>query len=351
MAWTLFSSVVGAGFASGRELVLFLGSCEPHRGWAALLTGCLIGLVAALPEPAPPSPPGRGGTLFEWWRLPSALYAAVTRGLAWATLVAMVAALAHLVAPTRETALGPLAVAAVAVWLGAAVPAHRGLVLVSRVLGPAMAAAILLEGAIWGLAGPAPLPAPTSRRPMSGPTQTLGSLGCLEGTLIYAAGNAAFARVALEELVRVMRLPGRDLSLASAAGGGLVGAVAAAGLTAVERAGTWITAMPLLEAASDLHPAAGAAHRLVLAAAAYTTAVAGASALSGWLPQWRPSPQWGHSAGTAVGAAVVVLSTLPVAREGFVEAVQTLYPLAGWTALVALALRWGFAIVPWRRLY
>lgn len=348
MVWTLFSAVVGAGYASGRELVLFLGPCGAHQQWAALLVGLLTGLAAALPEPDAPAPGGSPRWLLNGPWLASAIDRVTGWGLAWVTLAAMVAALTHLVARAPEEALATVVAVAGAIWAGAALPLQRGLAFISRLLGPAIAAAILLEAAGWGVVG---LAAPPNAAPLPGSLIGLDRSGCLQGAFVYAAGNAIFARVTLEGLVRLLGLSRRALLFACGAGGGLVGLAAAAGLFAIAEAGTSAVAMPLMQSAALLHPMAGAAHRLVLAAAAYTTAVAAAAALAGLLSASRLAGPLRGPAGSAAGAALAVVSTLPLAREGFVETVHTLYPLAGWTALVALALRWGFAMSLWRRLY
>lgn len=338
VAWSLFSAVVGAGFASGRELVLFLGPCGRWGPAAAAAVGLAVGVAAALPPPGSPAAEP-GDTPAGTW--PAGLYGVASAGLAWATLVAMVAALAHLAGPRASGAT--LAVAAAAVWAASAAPPGSGLAAVSRVLGPAIAAGLLAETAGWAARGPAG----------SGggllPTGQGALHACLSGAALYVSGNALFAQASIADLLRSFSL-GRFRALAAcAAGGGLVGLAGAAGLWTIGRAATAREPMPLLMAAAALDPAAGEAHRLVVAAAAYTTAVAAACALVS-LAQGAARRRVGGWERMALAAAVVA-STLPLARQGFVEAVHRLYPLAGWAALAALALGWAFAMAAGRRLY
>lgn len=333
VAWSLFSAVVGAGFASGRELVLFLGPCGRWGPAAAAAVGLAVGVAAALPPPGSPAAEPGDTPAGSW---PAGLYGVASAGLAWATLVAMVAAMAHLAGPRAS---GATLAAAAAVWAASAAPPGSGLAAVSRVLGPAIAAGLLAEAAGWAARGPAG----------SGGGLPPTGHACLSGAALYVSGNALFAQASIADLLRSFSL-GRFRALAAcAAGGGLVGLVGAAGLWTIGRAATAREPMPLVMAAAALDSAAGEAHRLVVAAAAYTTAVAAACALVS-LAQGAARRRVGGWERTALAAAVVA-STLPLARQGFVEAVHRLYPLAGWAALAALVLGWAFAMAAGRRLY
>lgn len=341
VTWTLFSAVVGAGYASGQELVLFLAPCGRQGIPGALLVGMLIGMASLLQNPsASASQPGARDGCAAPMVAADLMHRGVALTLAWMTLAAMVAAMAHLVGQ-QDGQRAALLLAAGATWGGAALPVHRGLSPISRTLGPVMALAIITEAAAWAALPPA-------RPPGTGlhPLAPGNPVHCLQGVFIYAAGNAVFARLAVERLVAAERLSPAHLVAACAAGGFLTGGVAAAALFAIGAAGTFDQPMPLMAAAGRLHPTVAVVHVAVVGAAAYTTAVAGAHALASAaaaaLGGSRTKPLW---------AALVVASVLPAARGGFVETVHRLYPLGGWAALAALALSWVFARLGRRRLY
>ena len=336
VAWTLFSAVVGAGFASGRELVLFLGDCGAGGPLAAVGVGLLIGLMAS-----PFAAAGRGSD-------PPAVLRVTSLVLAWTTLAATLAALGHLAAAVPAGPAGSLLVAALVVWAGAALPASRGLAPLSRLIGPVIAAVVMLEALAWAAGSALVLLDAPAAELVPGALQWRT---CLSGVLVYAAGNALFGRAAVARLVGELRLEATATRRACALGGLLVGLVAGAGLWTVGLAGSSAQPMPLMTAAVRLHPSAGLLHSLLLAGAAYTTAVAAASALVAPLEGLALRLARSERRIGPVSAALAIVSVLPVARHGFVEAVHLLYPLAGWTALVALALDWVFARAPWRRLY
>lgn len=336
VAWTLFAAVVGAGFASGRELVLFLGRCAGAGPLTAVGVGVLIGLMAA-----PPGAARRPSPSPVVLRLTSVM-------LAWTTLAATLAALAHLAAPAASTHGRSLVAAALAAWAGAALPASRGLAPISRKVGPVIAAVVLAEALAWGAASALDLLDATAARAALGPPQWRP---CMSGALVYAAGNALFGRAAVERLAGELRLQATATRRACALGGLMVGLVAGAGLWTVDLARSDAHPMPLTAAAARLHPSAGLLHMALLAGAAYTTAVAAASALVTPLRGLGRRMVSGDRQAGPVAAGLAIASVLPIARQGFVEAVHLLYPLAGWTALLALALDWIFAMTTRRRLY
>lgn len=332
VAWTLFSAVVGAGYASGRELVVFFLPC---RGWAlpaALGAGLLIALAAHGPSGAGA---GRRG-------LPPWVDRAVIGGISWVSLAAMMAGTAHLVDPARARPFSGVVVAGALIWAGASLPPARGLARISRWLGPPIAVGMMGLAAAWAVAGRIPGEAGPQ------PWREGWLPRCLTNTATYAASNAVFARGALDALAGSLAASPGAAPRGATAGGLLVGVVATAGLSAMLAAGTSDLPMPLVEAASRLHPVSGWLYRVVLLAAIYTTGVAAATSLASLAAPHGVSP--GH-AGHARWALLWVASAVPAAAPGFAETVGQLYPAAGIVALAYLLVEAALASLAGPRLY
>ena len=345
MAWTLFSAVVGAGFATGQELLPFLRHCHspPLAAAAAcLLAGCLAWGRAVRPSPGAAAAPARAP--FDPDR--AGRLAAVI--ISWISLTAMEAALAHLLQPLLGPAVG-LAAAAAAIAAGAALPAARGLGRISVLLGPFMAVAVLATAA-WVALLPTRAPEPGKVLP----ALQLDAGRCALRMGLYAAANGLFAEAPLRAVAAGLQpAPAGPVNAPPAAGprpgalwpglwgGGLLGATAGVAIWVVDRTASATEPMPLVVSAARVHPSASVLYGAVVTASAYTTAVAAAVGLAGASPAGRAGPEAARL--SAARAVAWTLLAAPPAAAGFAETVQRLYPLAGWMALGAVALQAAFA--------
>ena len=369
VVWTLFSAVVGAGFATGQELVPFLRECASPPAaavLACLLTGWLAWTRAASPVPPADRRPDLPRSRRCGWLLEPSRAAAV--GVSWISLTAMEAALAHLL----EGVLGrvpSLVAAAGLVALGAILPAARGLGRLSTILGPFMAAALTATG-LWVAVRP-PGPPPSTPAILPGTSRADALIGarpwagrCALRVILYASANGLFAQQPLRAVAT--GLPSGPPEVARTAqvlrgplpglwGGALLGLVAGTGVWVMGRTASSGAVMPLVVSAEALHPAARIVYTASVAASAYTTAVAAAVGLgAGHLPGGRSERFFERGwqlLQVNARALLWVALAVPVAASGFAEAVQRLYPAAGWVALAALTLEGLFAAMRRRGLY
>ncbi|HEY8486957.1 MAG TPA: hypothetical protein VIL11_06130 [Limnochordales bacterium] len=341
--WTLFASVVGAGFATGQELVPFTVACGPASP-AMAAAACVGAAVLAAGRSAYPGP-WRGSSGRRPTGAREVVLAAGGRAAAmaisWISLVAMLAALAHLTARDGGQGLS-LAAWGMAVAAVASLPAGRGLARLSSLLGPPMAALVALSVGAWLLGAPRPSePAGPGQGRAHGDgagaataagrvSVGLRPAACAGRAALYAAANGLFAEAALRPLWGPDGRPGGPLRAAAAVGlpaGAVLGSLAAGSVLVVRSHLPAPPTMPLVHAAGRVHPALGRLHAAAVALAAYTTAVAAVVALG-------QGPE---------RAAAWTAAALPVAALGFAPAVARLYPVAGWLALGVLAAEALFA--------
>ena len=370
VVWTLFSAVVGAGFATGQELVPFLQECPAPTVAAAV--ACLVAGWLAWTRALQPGWPGgccpsKRGSWDSRVVFGASQAAAVV--VSWISLTAMEAALAHLLHPLLGPVLS-LVAAATLVAMGATLPAARGLGRLSTLLGPFMAAALTTTG-LWlalqpsGSGPPAPSEPPRLHPPDPAPRPGVGAGRCAMRVMLYASANGLFAERPLRAVAAGAAVGGSGMPPAAATsvptkllglwGGALLGLTAGTGVWVMRRTSSSGEVMPLVVSAEALHPAARLVYTAAVGASAYTTAVAAAVGLGA-----------GHGASAGLGlpgrsgwprlaaggrALVWVVLAAPVAAAGFAEAVQRLYPAAGWAALAAVTVQSLFAALRRRGLY
>jgi uncharacterized membrane protein YkvI len=275
--------VVGAGFASGREL------------WDLFCLGFTL-LTAAVLEVS------RRASCANYRQLHLALVgptlARALDPLVGASLyLGLAVSLAAGGALGKELwgipPLGGIALAAAAAF-PLAVSARR-LAISSALLLP------LLTVLLLGVTGPPHIPwTPEPSRPHLGPAA------------LYLLYNGFLTTVLLASLGHRVSRPAHGLAAAVGAGA-LVGILMLAGVEAVRaRPQLALSPLPLLHLALERHPLLGGAYALALAAAVVTSAVGNAYALAARL---GPSPGFG----TALG---VVAASLPLAFLGFVPLVR-----------------------------
>lgn len=322
-ALALLSGVVGAGFASGRELVRFFAAHGPASGAAALSAlATMLLLFLRLPAQLASSGAGSLGALcrLRFGRALGSLCGALFALLAAVTGGAMLAACAELGAltlPFRHAYGASMAAALLCASLLCAFGV-RGLAAPGAALLLALPALLLrllalpaAEACFW----PAMSPDPPVRAAADG--------------LCYGALNAALLCGALPVMLRLGERERRRACLLFTA---LMGALLALGIAVCRKhmAAVWRQSMPFVSLCRRLGPGGYALCALCLYAAALSTLCAMLAALAG-------SPA--RPARILAGGAACLL----FARVGFTELVASFYPALGalcaaLTALLCLPL-------------
>lgn len=314
-------AVVGAGFASGREIFVFF--VRPGGGpFAAVAAGLCLGLAAAIFLPAA----ARAGCAnygdmcrYLTGRCAKAGEALLSLFL-FAGLAVMLAAGATLIAlhSFLDYSAGVVAMAALTVAIIGFGP--HGLATVNRWLVPYLAIAVLTVAASAFVRGPGAAPLPdVAPAGLSGPG--------LWSLLLYVGYNFI---TGMAVLVSLPPADPRQRSAGALVGGAALGFMLGLAATALAgRARALSEApLPLLTLAREAGPLFAAAYIPAIVAAVLTTAVADAYALAQRLSRRRPG---------LAGAAVVAMA-MPVANQGFVTLVDHAYPLLGTVGLAFLAL-------------
>lgn len=318
VAWTYLGTVIGAGFASGQELLQFFVPYGFRGVMGALLAGLVLGwaggdllratggrqgyhdLLASLLGP-------RAGRLLAGWMNLFFFLGLSIMFAAGGTLFRLQLGLPFWLG----TCLSWLTV--VVTVLGRA----RGIMAFNSLLAPPLCAAVLLLS-LAGLVAraPADLPFP-SPNPLTGGNWALAAL-------LYASYNLVLGAAVLTGL-RVDVRKGRQ---GAWAGGLMLGILAALAVQALLlNPGVLDREIPFLGFASR-YRAGGLAFALVLWAAILTTAVADAFGLAGDLERRGHTWAWSVLAPT--------LLALPLAAVGFQQLVAGVYPLLGYAGLPLL---------------
>lgn len=328
-------AVVGAGFASGREIYIFFARHGPVAPFAAAAAGVALGAVAAVFLPGAMRSrvtdyatmcdyvAGRRGRFLE----------AMLSIFLFAGLSVMLAAGATVIA--LHSTLGYTASLAVmaALTLGSILFGARGLAAVNNWLVPYLAVAVVAVAAVSisrvpGLSG----------LPMSGPASApVGPV--LWYLLLYIGYNFVTGAAVLVSLPPAA--PG------DRAAGGLIGGLSLGAMLGVAAAAIALRApdiahapLPMLVLARAISPLGAALYVPAIGAAILTTAVADAYALA---KRFAPARPW-----LAGGAAVLL--AMPLANQGFVTLVDNGYPLLGLAGLLFVGLAiWRIARPKGRR--
>lgn len=321
LAMVYIGAVVGAGFASGQEVVQFFLAFG-RWGLAGIALSSLLFAVA--------------GTklIGVAHRLRSASHREILVSVCgpalgplldrlltaflWVSLVIMFSAAGSISADHARLPgdLGRLALAA-ATFLTVAF-GGRGLLALNQVLVPAIAASTVFLGVLALAAAPQGSPG------YAAGLRAAFSPHWLASTVLYASYNMAIALAAFGPLGRYVR------DRKAALQGGLVGALGIALLLALEAVAllrsdpiVLRSEIPMLSAARGLHGHTGWAYGGVLLVAILTTAAAAASGVSARLAQatgWR-------SVWTGL---LVVGSAVPLSQFRFSDLVKVIYPIFGY---------------------
>ncbi len=318
-------AVVGAGFFSGRELLVFFGRFGPQALWgmglatAGFFVVALVLFGAARRRGAPTYAAlllaAAGRRVGSWLDLSLVAFWTATTGV----MVAAGGALMHEYwgLPTAAGRLATAAAIAVAVAAGS-----RGVLVVNSLTVPALT----LVGVALGLRAAA---RPATWQALAALPNTGAPGAWVLAALLYVTYNAVLAAGVLVPLGNGLD-PGQAARAAAVGAGGL-GALAA-GITLACLAGgpaVWQREIPLLAVAGD-SPALRTLTVAALWVAILTTGVANAFAVGTRLKAGLGWPDR-HAGLAAVAVAY------PMARAGFAALVGWVYPLMGLFGLLPLA--------------
>lgn len=317
-------TVVGAGFASGQEVLRFFTAFGPRGTLGVALASALLAAAGVAVLRAAHA-----------WRARSHRELLLALGGRWLGGAADAVVTAFLLAGCAVMFAGSGAIAAEQFGLpeaagrwGMALATTatvllglRGVVRATSLVAPALAAAVVALS-LWSLAQEG-APGAGGVRPAAG-TWWLAAV-------LYASYNLVLALAVLAPLGS--ELPRDEVRvLGGAAGGAALGLTACLIHTALlAHLGRVAAAeVPMLELARSASPVAAAGYAGVLWAEVYTTAVA---SLFGVVRRLFPSGGRRYAAGTLLLAA----AALGLGRLGFSRLVATVYPAVGYLGLALLA--------------
>ncbi len=328
-------TVMGAGFASGQEIVQFFVSFG-RAGFAGILLatvlfawlGCRLlelghRLRATAYHQAIYYVCGRRiGRLLDW----------LTSAFLFAALAVMLAGIAtvardHVGLPYWPTLGGAGLAVATAVVFGL-----RGIAAANMVLTPLLLTAVMamsLYSLVYHALDPAGLAVPAT--PVRQP-----AAHWLLASLLYVSYNIVVSSTVLVPLGGSMPL------YASRLAGGVLGGLVLGGLATflslvvmLHYPGSLDREVPILEVASRQHPLAGAAYALILLTAMYTTALAALFGCAGKAAAATGLPP-------AVAAVLITAAALGCGQIGFAKLIGILFPFFGYaTFWFTVRLAWS----------
>lgn len=316
-------AVVGAGFASGREIYIFFvrhGSAGPL---AAAAAGLMLGLAAACFLPAATRAGAEDyATMCDYvagrW---GGVAAALLSVFLFAGLSVMLAAGATVIALHTSVTYSASVVAMAAITTGFVVFGSRGIAAVNNWLVPYLIVAVLLVAGATLAGSPA-----GAGRPDALTVNLLIGAPALS-LLLYVGYNFVTGVAVLLSLPPACpRQRANGALLGGVALGAMLGLAAAA--LATQASEIAHLPLPLLDLARALGPAASVLYVPAIGAAILTTAVADAYALA---RRFSPERPW------LAGLGAIVLA-MPLANQGFVTLVDNGYPLLGLAGLMFLGL-------------
>lgn len=328
VAGTYIGTVIGAGFASGQEILRFFSLFGPVGAWGILLAvllfalfGARILLLGSRVGAASHWPVLRAVAGRRLGRILDALVSFFLFG-SLSTMTAAAGAALHetwrLPAPLGSLMMAGAAAGTVLAGLTGAFKA------ISRVSPLLIAATVALAAATPGFpSGGAPAPAPEASVPPVVPWWPLAAV-------LYVSFNLVGAVAVLAPLGG-SGVPRRALAAGAVLGAAGLGLAAAsihwaivADLGVLQHA-----EVPMLRVAAGASPRVAHAYSAVLLLEVYTTAVASLFGLAARLRGVFPG---GYAPAAVAGAAAALFAS----RLGFVSLVATLYPLVGAAGLALL---------------
>ncbi|MEW6458752.1 MAG: hypothetical protein AB1441_06755 [Bacillota bacterium] len=319
--------VIGAGFASGQEIMQFFAVFGTRGLWGVALATALFVYLGVVVQTTAVRLESTGYREVLEHLLGRSLAAVMDRLSLGMLLVGLGIMLAGSGAIFQEQlglppAAGVLVLAALTVavlWGGLNGVVAVNAVLVPLKLGLVIGVALLALATAWGSPGSA------AHAGASPP-------GLLAGNWVWAA--LLYVSYNMVVPVAVLSTLGRHLSPAEAVRGALAGGIMlglAAGVVAAAIIAHYgqvrLYQVPLLYLAGAVHPVVGAMFSVVIWLAVFTTGIANAHGFAGRLA--LPGSRGYRLAG--LGAALIMV---PVALLGFVTLVRFFYPLFGLIGLV-----------------
>lgn len=312
-------AVIGAGFASGRELYIFFARYGRTGPLAAVCAGLLLGVGGAV-------------VLGVATRRQVSDYAGLCRSLAgragyiiegllslflFAGIAVMLAAGATVISISTPLSYGWSLLAMASVTILALVFGARGLTAVNSWLVPYLIVVMVAVSLLTALRGPAPARGVSAASSLR-----------LAWSLALYAGYNLITGVAV--LVSLPPASARARRAGAVLGGLTLGLLAALGTAAVATRGAAARylPLPLLTLAGDLGPGWQIAYVPAIFAAILTTAVGDAFALATRL---TPGRLW-------LSGSIAVILALPLANQGFATLVDRGYPLLGLLSLTVFGL-------------
>ncbi|HEX6972474.1 MAG TPA: hypothetical protein VF234_09660 [Limnochordia bacterium] len=334
-------TVVGAGFASGQEVLRFFtafggagtwglaaaGLMFALFGWAAMEVGQAVGARSHAEVVRAILGPGLGPALD--WGITLFLYAIV---------VLMAAGAGAVFSEQYGLPAGWGSLVMIAAATGTVLFGFAGVVRSIAIVAPALVAAVLLLGLLTVLGRPIP-PAVLGAMPIAHAAAPAWPLA----SVLYVSFNLILALAVLGPL-------GADIDQAEARAMGAwiggVGLALAAAAIHLAILATWPESgrvdVPMLAVARGVSPLAGALYSGVLLAEVYTTAV---SSLYGFSVRLFSGTGWGARIATLLAAGVA----FGLSQVGFTRMVLTVLPAAGYAGLLLLAgLGWWMITVWWQ---
>lgn len=345
IAATFIGTTIGAGYASGQEILQYFVSFGTVRGGTALVGAGLLFFVLAY------------AVLWLAHRLRTDEVHDLVNPFAnrWPTRFADLCIVASLLgtliimlagagaALERQVGLPPLVGAALmgAVCVLSVAAGARGLVSVQKVVVPAIIV-VAVGVAVWALLNPVPSTGESARELVN--SSPLINAWWMSG-ILYVAFNIQLVFAVFAPLGKDSQ-GGRPLLLGALVGALGIVLMAGALFLALTANAPVIgrTELPMVELAGRIAPWAMVVYTFVLLLAQFTTAASclfGLVERSAKVPFLSRLPAWGLAA--AVAGVSVVLSGI-----GFSSLVGTVYPALGYAGLVIIVLMVGTLVRGWR---
>ncbi|MDN5345082.1 MAG: hypothetical protein PWQ18_1196 [Clostridia bacterium] len=330
IAITVVGTMVGAGFASGQELVQFFLTLGGGAPAAVILSGLLFSLANSQVRHLALKWHTRSYRdflvrLLGGWVRPADLFVAAFLFGGLAIMLAGSGAIArqHFGQAPWCGILACAALAMLACW-----GKGRGLLILNACLTPVMLAVMVFTAVVALMSRPGLLP----------PAQPAPAGGLISGNwAINACLYVAYNMVGVAVLLTSLPATHRGV-LGAGLGGLFLGALAyllVMSLASLDLTGL-TTELPLLYLVATLHPGLLGIYTLALWLAMVTTAASDLYGLVTRLEQHLAFPTWQI-------AALILLLALPVATCGFINLVAWVYPFFGYLGLVVMVL----ALVHW----
>lgn len=345
VASVFVGAVIGAGFASGRELWQFFAAYGRPGLAGAALSGvwfAVVGGAAVLAaRDVPPRSPERIGFAAVASVLPGLAGRLIDLVTGTFLFVGLAVVLAGAGALAREEWGLPYDLGILALGVpvaGVLLARERGFVLANVVMTPlllGLIAALSLKSLLLAPDGPGPAP------PVPGPGPGALVMPWWWAATLYTAYNMLVGAVAVTSL-DARRVGGPGAVRGAALGGLALGAFAAVGVEALLRYGPGVGNFEVpLAAVARAH---GAAWRVLFSVAMYaalfTTATADAFGLAARFARGGPRfRRW-------LPVAALILAA-PITRVGLSELVRVVYPLAGYSSLVIMVALPAAAVRRW----